>query len=381
MRSHLSFVGTLCLLGSLASCGDNLGVPAGIDSGERDRDAAVDVPVDVPMATVPMVTSTTPSPSATNVARNSNVSVTFSEPMTASTLNGTTFTVTIGTPAVAVSGTVVPTTSGATFWPSVQLTSDTTFTARVTTGAKSAANVPLAMAHSWTFMTGTTVGPTLGVNLGAAGGFVILSKSGIMNVPTSAITGDIGVSPIAATAITGLDLALDATTTFATSTQVTGRVYAASYAAPTPVNLTTAINNMQTAYTDSASRAPDVLNLGNGSIGTVTLAPGVYRWGTGLLIPTNITLSGSATDVWIFQIAGDLTVSNGVMITLAGNALAKNVFWQISGQVAAGTTSHLEGIFLAMTAITLDTGASINGRLYAQTAVTIRGATVVKPAP
>ncbi|MDQ3297049.1 MAG: ice-binding family protein [Myxococcota bacterium] len=370
----------MCLLASLASCGDNLGAPAGIDSGDR-RDAAVDVASDVPMATVPTVTGTTPSPSATNVARNGNVSVTFSEPMTASTLNGTTFTVTTGTPAVAVSGTVVPSASGATFWPSAQLPADTTFTATVTTGAKSAANVPLAMAHSWTFMTGTTIGPTLGVNLGTAGGFVILSKSGIMNVPTSAVTGDIGVSPIAATAIVGFDLTADATNVFSTSLQVTGRVYAANYAAPTPSNLTTAVSNMQTAYTDAAARAPDVTNLGAGQIGTITLNPGVYKWGTGLLIPTDITLSGSATDVWIFQIAGDLTISNGVNITLAGNALAKNVYWQVAGQVSAGTTAHLEGIVLSMTSITLDTGASINGRLYAQTAVVIRGATVVQPAP
>ena len=113
----------------------------------------------------------------------------------------------------------------------------------------------------------------------------------------------------------------------------------------------------------------------------MTLVPGVYKWGTGVLVPTDLTLSGSATDVWIFQIAQDLTVSSAVKVTLAGGALAKNVFWQVSGNVALDTTAHLEGVVLSQTAITLGTGASINGRLLAQTAVTLDGSTVVEPAP
>ena len=209
------------------------------------------------------------------------------------------------------------------------------------------------------------------VKLGLAGSFAILSKSGISTVPPSVITGDIGVSPAAATYMTGFSLTANATNVFSTSTQVIGRAYAANYASPTPSNLTTAIGDMQTAFTDAAGRAPNVTELGSGNIGGMTLPRGVYKWGTGLLIPTNVTLTGSATDVWIFQVAQTLTMSNATKIILTGGALAKNVFWQVSGVVALGTTAHFEGIVLGQTAITLQTGASIRGRLLAQTAVTL----------
>jgi hypothetical protein len=138
---------------------------------------------------------------------------------------------------------------------------------------------------------------------------------------------------------------------------------------------------MQTAFTDAAGRASNVTGLGAGNIGGMTLTRGVYKWGTGLLIPTNVTLTGSATDVWIFQIAQTLTMSSATSITLAGGALSKNIFWQVSGSANLGTTAHFEGVILSQTAITLSTGASINGRLLAQTAVTIAGSTIVQPAP
>ena len=222
-------------------------------------------------------------------------------------------------------------------------------------------------------------GAPLAVNLATAGDFAILAKTGISTVPTSAVTGDLGVSPAAATFITGWALTADATNGFSTSTQLTGKAYAADYAAPTPTKLTTAIGDMQLAFTDAAGRAPGVTELGAGNIGGMTVAPGVYRWGTGLLIPTDVTLNGGATDVWIFQIAQDLTVANGAKVVLAGGALPRNVFWQVAGLVEVGTTAHLEGIVLTQTSATLKTGASINGRLLAQTAVNIDGSTVVEP--
>lgn len=219
------------------------------------------------------------------------------------------------------------------------------------------------------------------VNLGTAGDFVILAQSGISTVPASAITGDIGVSPIDSTAVTGFSLILDASGQFATSTQVTGKVYAPDYAAPTPVNLTTAIGDMQTAYTDAAGRTtPDFTELGAGEIGGLTLVPGLYKWGTDVWISSDVTLSGGPDDVWIFQIAGKIIQANGTKVFLSGGALARNVFWQTFGNVALGTTSHFEGIILTQTAITLATGASINGRLLAQTAVTLDASTVVGPA-
>jgi hypothetical protein len=124
-----------------------------------------------------------------------------------------------------------------------------------------------------------------------------------------------------------------------------------------------------------------VTELGAGDIGGMTLASGVYQWGTGLLIATDVTLSGDASAVWVFQIAQDLTVSAGTSVHLSGGGLAKNVFWQVSGQVSLGTTAHFEGIVLGQTAVTLGTGASLNGRLLAQTAVSMDGNVVVQPAP
>ncbi|HEX7601240.1 MAG TPA: ice-binding family protein [Polyangiaceae bacterium] len=217
------------------------------------------------------------------------------------------------------------------------------------------------------------------VNLGTAGNFVILSKAGISTVPASVITGNIGVSPVAATYITGFSLIADSSNVFSISPQVTGKVYAADYAVPTPSNLTTAVGDMQLAFTDAAGRAPGVTELGAGNIGGMTLPHGVYKWSSSVLIPTNVTLTGSATDVWIMQIAQNLTVSSATKVSLAGGALPKNVFWQVSGAVDFGTTSHFEGIVLSQTAITLQTGASINGRLLAQTAVTLDTSTVVQP--
>jgi hypothetical protein len=226
---------------------------------------------------------------------------------------------------------------------------------------------------------GGAISSTPPVNLGTAGDYAILTKSGISTVPTSAITGNIGVSPITATAITGFSLTADSTKVFSTSTQVTGKIYASNYAAPTPSNLATAIGDMQTAFTDAAGRAPGVTELGAGNIGGKTLTPGVYSWSSPLLIPTDITLTGKATDVWIFQIAQTLKVSSATNVILAGGAVPKNVFWEVAGSVDLGTTSSFEGIILTKTMIALRTGASIHGRLLAQTEVSIDSSTVVEP--
>lgn len=119
------------------------------------------------------------------------------------------------------------------------------------------------------------------VDLKTAGSFVILAKSGISTVPTSAITGNLGVSPSAASYITGFGLIADATNVFSTSPQVTGKIFASDYAAPTPSNLTTAVSDMELAFTDAAGRAPNVTELGAGNIGGMTLTRGVYKWAPG----------------------------------------------------------------------------------------------------
>jgi hypothetical protein len=147
--------------------------------------------------------------------------------------------------------------------------------------------------------------------------------------------------------------------------------------------MTTAISDMETAYTDAAGRTlPDHTELGSGDITSMTLTPGLYKWGTGVLISAaGVTISGSATDVWIFQIAQNLTVANGAIITLSGGALASNIFWQVAGQTTIGTTVAMKGIILCQTAIAMNTGATLNGRALAQSAVTLAGNTVVNPMP
>jgi hypothetical protein len=221
------------------------------------------------------------------------------------------------------------------------------------------------------------------VNLRTAGDFAILSKAGISTTGVTHITGDIGVSPAAATYITGFGLSADTTQTFTTSSLVTGNIYAANYAPPTPTYMTTAIGDMQTAYTDAANRTlPDSTELGAGNITGLTLTRGLYKWGTGVNISAaGVTISGSATDVWIFQIAQDLIVASGAIVNLSGGALASNIFWQVAGQVTINTTAQMQGNILCQTQIAFNTGATlVEGRALAQTAVTLIANTVTKPA-
>ena len=222
----------------------------------------------------------------------------------------------------------------------------------------------------------------IAVNLGTSGNFVILAKTGISTTGVTAITGDLGVSPAAATFVTGFGLIMDASGIYSTSSLVTGKIYASNYTVPTPTKMTTAISDMLTAYTDAAGRTlPDSIELGAGNITGKTLKRGLYKWGTGLQIDAaGVTISGSATDVWIFQIAQNLTVANGAIITLSGGALTSNIFWQVAGQVTLGTTAQMKGIILCQTQIALNTGATLNGRALAQTAVTLIANTVTQPA-
>lgn len=330
--------------------------------------------------TAPFVSSTIPADGALAVAVNRGISVDFSEAMDPSTLTTATFTL-VGPGSTSVAGAVAYSGNRATFTPSSDLALDTLFMATITTGATDLASHALASDYEWSFTTEVTAaqGPDP-VLLGMSGGFVILAKAGIDTVPTSAVTGDIGVSPIDSTALTGFSLTVDATNEFSTSDQVIGQVFAADYASPTPAKLTTAVSNMETAYTDAAGRVtPDFTELGAGEIGGLTLVPGLYKWGTGVSISTDVTLVGGPNDVWIFQIDGDVTQASGTHVTLSGGASPHNIFWQAFGQVMIGTTAHFEGIVLCQTAIILETGASVNGRLLAQTAVTLDQNAVTQP--
>jgi hypothetical protein len=215
-------------------------------------------------------------------------------------------------------------------------------------------------------------GPTP-VNLGRAGFFTILSQAGIQDVPGSAIVGNVGTSPITGAA------------DHLSCSEVTGRVFSVDAAGPAPCSvakaavLTVAVGAMTSAYNDAAGRRPDVSELGAGNIGGLTIAPGTYSWSSGVMIPGNVTLHGKAKDVWIFQVAQDVDVASGAAVVLTGGAKAKNVFWQVAGQVTMGTTSHFEGTVLSATQIAMKTGASINGRLFAQTAVTLEMNAITRP--
>jgi hypothetical protein len=221
-------------------------------------------------------------------------------------------------------------------------------------------------------------------DLGSAGNYVILAKTGISDVVAlgTIVTGDIGVSPVAASYITNFSLVADGSNQFSTSNKVVGNVYASDYAVPTPSNLTTAIGNMETAYTDAAGRnPPDHTELYAGNLTGQTLTPDLYKWGTDVSIDAagTVNLNGSATDIWIFQIAGNVVLNAGATITLLGGALPENIYWQVAGQVTLHTTAQMKGIIFSKTAIVMNTGASLDGRAYAQTAVTLDDNAVTEP--
>ncbi|KAF4618270.1 hypothetical protein D9613_011640 [Agrocybe pediades] len=221
------------------------------------------------------------------------------------------------------------------------------------------------------------IGPSA-VNLGTAAGFTILAETGISTVPPSAITGNIGVSPIAAIGLTGFSLTADPSGTFSTSNQVVGKVFAASFTSPTPSQLTTAVSDMNTAFTDAVGRVnPSFTNLNNGAIGGLTLKPGLYKWTGGVTAASGFTISGLLTDTWIFQVSGTLTLSAAARATLSVGALSKNIVWVVSGSVNLGASSHLEGVVLSKATITAQTGSSVNGRLLSQTNVALQVATIV----
>ncbi len=331
-----------------------------------------------PLPAAPTVLSTSPASSATGVARNASVRATFSEPMAPATINSTSFTVRQG--GALVAGTVSYAGVTATFTSTALLNPSLVYDATISVAAQDVGGDQMVAPKNWSFtvVVASANGPAI-VNLGSAINYVILAKTGISTTGTTAVVGNIGLSPAAATYITGFSLTAPPTT-YTTSSKVTGQVFAANYNPPTPAALTTAVLDMQTAYTDAAGRTlPDFIELGAGNITGKTLVAGLYKWGTGVTFTSGVTLSGSATDVWIFQIAQNLTVGNGAIVTLSGGALARNVFWQVAGQATLGTTANFKGIILSKTLISFNTGSTMLGRAYAQTAVTLKATTITNP--
>ena len=248
--------------------------------------------------------------------------------------------------------------------------------------------------------TGTACAEAGCVNLGTAANYVILAKSGVSTVPSSAVTGNIGLSPAAGSFLTGwAETANGAPVTYSTSAQVAapGKLYAANYSGgTTSVDLTTAVADMETALTTANGMAPAGGALpggvpgtacpgtgGTGALGGMTISPGVYTCTVVLDIATgtNVTLSGAG--VYVIRTSAGITQASGTQVILAGGALAQNVFWvpalTVSIVGTAGATTRMAGVILAQTNIAVGTNATVNGRLLAQTAVTLDAATITVP--
>jgi len=244
---------------------------------------------------------------------------------------------------------------------------------------------------SATAMVNAVVSGTTTVNLGTAGDFAILSKSGISAVAPTMINGDIAVSPIAATAITGFSLILDSTTTFSKSTMIKDehKAYAADYTSPTSSDLTTAVSNMETAYTDAAGRITSTplatyLNPNGGEIGGATLVPGVYAFDRDVTIsddlyfdvPSSYTPEQAAAAVFIIRTTKSVKQAAYKKVTLENGVLASNIFWSVAEEFIMEDSAKMAGVLLVKTAVTMKTGTSLNGRVLSQTAVVLQAATI-----
>jgi len=249
-----------------------------------------------------------------------------------------------------------------------------------------AVTLPLFLLIAGCSKDDTTVSPTstviplqatvqTAVNLRSTAGFVILAGSLVSNIPTSAITGDIGLSPAARSFITGFGL-----------TEVTGAIYASDDVSPAgvPAMLTTAKGDLTTAYNDAAGRTSTDMVLLADNIGGLTLTPGLYKSSGSLEISSGdltFDAKGNADAVFIIQIASTLNTTSGRQIILSGGAKASNIFWQVGTSATLGTTSVFKGTIMADQSISLNTGTTIEGRLLARIGeVTLAGNTVIRPA-
>jgi hypothetical protein len=316
----------------------------------------------------PVVVSTVPASGATNVVVGTTVRATFSEAMDGTTLTASSFTLAQG--ATPVTGAVTYAGTTATFAPSSALATNTLYTATVTTGARNVAGTAMASSHTWSFTTSTsaTVSPCAlaPVVLGGADPFVVLAGSTVTSTGLTSVTGDLGVSP--GTVVSGFGPGV-----------IVGTIHAGDPAAAT------AIADLTTAYNDAAGRTLCRITVAAPNLGGQTLAPGLYWSGASLEITSGtLTLDagGDPSAVFIFQSASTLTTTSGLGIVLAGGAKASNVFWQVGSSATIGTGSAFFGTIMADQAVTLNTGATLNGRALARIAsVTLDANVIVKPAP
>jgi hypothetical protein len=221
----------------------------------------------------------------------------------------------------------------------------------------------------------TVVQPT--INIGSTTDFVVIAGSLISNVPTSSITGNIGLSPSAGSLISGFG-----------NEEITGTIYTVDATGPAgsvqdAVGLTAAKGDITTAYNDAAGRTSTDIVLLAGNIGGLTLTPGLYKSSGSLEISSGdltFDANGNADEVFIIQIATTLNTTSGRKVILSGGALASNIFWQVGTSATLGTNSVFKGTIMADQSISMNTGATIEGRLFARiAAVTLNSNTIVKP--
>jgi Ice-binding-like/Bacterial Ig-like domain len=314
----------------------------------------------------PTVISVTPPDLSAGICPDTVVVATFSEAMNPATINSTTFLLAAGSTPVAGAVTYDAPSHVATFTPTSSLALSTLYTATITTGAQDLFGNALASDFVWSFTTAATPCASI-VPLGTACSFGILGATPVVSsVGPTVVTGDVGIWPAAS--ITG----------FPPGT-LTGTKHAADAVAMA------AQGDLTTAYNFAAAAAGGAVLTAD--IGGQTLAPGVYKTTSAqptLGITGNLTLSGPASGVWIFQIVSSLTTAAGnSQVILSGGATAHNVFWQVGSSATLGTNTIFQGTIMAQASITLTTGATLNGRALARTgAVTLDSNPVnVPPCP
>ena len=311
----------------------------------------------------PTVLSTTPLNLAIGVSINNRPTATFSTAMDPATITNLTFTLKQG--LLPVTGTVTfnALTNTATFTPNSPLGVNLPYTATITTGAKDLAGTPLATDYTWSFTTAAC--SQAPVVLGAASAFAVLAGSTVTSTGPTVITGDLGVSP--GTAVTGFP---------------PGTVIGTQHAGdPTAAQ---GIAALTIAYNEVAGRTLCPVSVA-GNLGGQTLAPGLYKSTSSLAVSSgDLTLDaqGDGSAIFVFQMASTLTTTAGRQVILTNGAKAANVYWQVGTSATLGSTSVFQGTIMADQAITLGTGATLNGRLLARiAAINLDSNTIVTPLP
>lgn len=334
------------------------------------------------------VTSTTPVNGATAVALNAPITATFSEALDPLTLTATTFTVTQA--GAAVPGTSTCAGATAIFTPASLLAPSTPYTATITSGARSMSGSALASPRQWTFTTWTQADQDVTqviVPLGSSSNFAILASAAITNIPTSSITGDIGLTPDTGSNISGFSDPM-------TCPEVAGHVYAVDVTGPAcalndPVLLTNAKTDAGIAFINARAAVRGTPQAISGDLNGLTLYPGLFESGTSLEISPGgilyLDAQGDGNAVFIIRSATSITTSATSEVVLAGNAKAGNIYWTAGSAVTLGTNSIMKGTLIAGTAISLLTGANLEGRALNQgaaaEAITLDSCTIVVPAP